>query len=138
MEIQCATLLCNSVDVATPALDVDVDIFTKTISIFPKPTADFRLPKSLSTPLILVGPGTGVAPFLGFLSHRQSLLKVKKQIEAEAEQGTWRGGFEIDDEEEKNNNNAAQEETKNTIMDSSGTKTLLFFGCRWEDLDFLF
>jgi len=65
-------------------------------------------------------------------------LKVKKQIEAEAEQGIWRGGFSIDEEEEMNNNNAAQEETKHTIMDSSGAKTLLFFGCRWEDHDFLF
>ena len=72
------------------------------------------------------------------MSHRQSLLKVKKQIEAEAEQGIWRGGFSIDEEEEMNNNTAAQEETKHTIMDSSGAKTLLFFGCRWEDHDFLF
>ena len=34
----------------------------------------FRMPSSLETPLILIGPGTGIAPFMGFLSHRKALL----------------------------------------------------------------
>ena len=123
LEIISASLLCEN----------NSETIAKTkISIFPKPTTDFRLPKSLSTPLILVGPGTGVAPFLGFLSHRECLMKEKKALEAQAEQGTWRGGFEIEEENHEGN------EKKLNAISGSDTKTSLFFGCRWPDHDFLF
>jgi sulfite reductase alpha subunit-like flavoprotein len=45
------------------------------VSLFPKPTADFRMPLDDDAKLILIGPGTGIAPFVGFLRQKQSTMK---------------------------------------------------------------
>ena len=46
-----------------------------TLPIFPKPSFDFHLPSKMETPLTLVVPGTGIAPFIGFLQRRQASQK---------------------------------------------------------------
>ena len=43
--------------------------------IFVHPNPDFRLPQLLSTPVVMIGPGTGLAPFRSFIAHRQSLAQ---------------------------------------------------------------
>jgi sulfite reductase alpha subunit-like flavoprotein len=35
---------------------------------------EFRLPPSDATPIVMIGPGTGVTPFISFLEHRLALL----------------------------------------------------------------
>ncbi|MFD1367903.1 bifunctional nitrate reductase/sulfite reductase flavoprotein subunit alpha [Actinoplanes sichuanensis] len=42
------------------------------VPVFVQKAPHFRIPADPNTPMIMVGPGTGVAPFLGFLHERQA------------------------------------------------------------------
>lgn len=55
----CSTYLADRV-----ALD-------ETVRVYVDPNKNFKLPGSIDTPVIMVGPGTGVAPFRAFVEERE-------------------------------------------------------------------
>jgi sulfite reductase (NADPH) flavoprotein alpha-component len=57
----CSTYLADLVKAGDP------------VQIFVQPNKNFRLPADGATPIIMVGPGTGVAPFRAFVEHRAAL-----------------------------------------------------------------
>jgi sulfite reductase alpha subunit-like flavoprotein len=78
------------------------------VPIFLRQGGAFKTPSDLTRPWIMIGPGTGVAPFRGFLQERRARLFSHK------------------------------ESINNGATSSMIGECWLYFGCRRPDLDFLY
>lgn len=115
--------LLSATKASADSPDVKIPIFLRT-------TRDFLLPASHQWPLLLIGPGTGVAPFMGFLQHRYYEVKNHLEQASDVCSGCWRGGMDLDMEED-------EEFTKSpAIAESKGN--YLFFGNRRKSEDWIF
>ena len=110
------------------------------LRIFYKPTINFRLPGSVGPPLILVGPGTGVAPFIGFLEQRRHLEAERSNMskgDDDATMGLWRGAFELSEEDlpvELDNVESISRvcpQGQYTSSSGAGTTEITFSATRW-------
>lgn len=85
--------------------------------------SQFRLPFKATTPVIMVGPGTGVAPFIGFIQERAWLQQQGKCMGPGWGQGQGQGGFHTH---------------RPTPPGKEVGETLLYYGCRRSDEDYLY
>ncbi|KAF9168037.1 hypothetical protein DFQ26_001740 [Actinomortierella ambigua] len=86
------------------------------VQLFLRPAeTKFNLPQDTTKPVIMIGPGTGVAPFMGFLEHRAEQRRMKKRLMT-----IWTGA------------------KRQQHLEEVFGEMWLFFGCRHRDKDWLF
>jgi methionine synthase reductase len=108
-----------------------VEGYHQPLEFFIREAKEFVLPANPRWPLIFVGPGTGVAPFIGFLSHREALARQTAVEKDDVCSGYWRMGFELDGLEDD------EIAADNGAIDDHGP-IHLFFGCQHKSKDFIY
>ncbi len=130
-----------------------------TLPIFIRRGGDFDYPSDISRPIVMVGPGTGVAPFRGFARYRRDQSHALQTCAACV--GGWRGMDWQDEEDDSGDEfsayrsappstpqepiGASDEVGRGTAAAGDGKReggalgdAVLFTGCRNRSQDFLY
>eukprot|EP00698_Gefionella_okellyi_P021874 TRINITY_DN7168_c0_g2_i2.p1 TRINITY_DN7168_c0_g2~~TRINITY_DN7168_c0_g2_i2.p1 ORF type:complete len:600 (+),score=119.08 TRINITY_DN7168_c0_g2_i2:195-1994(+) len=75
----CTTYLAQLVQSLLERSDVSASAFP-TVPVFIRRASDFRMPADVGTPIVMIGAGTGVSPFLSFVKHRAALRATGQQV----------------------------------------------------------
>eukprot|EP01006_Ploeotia_vitrea_P041754 TRINITY_DN66571_c12_g5_i1.p1 TRINITY_DN66571_c12_g5~~TRINITY_DN66571_c12_g5_i1.p1 ORF type:complete len:825 (-),score=431.86 TRINITY_DN66571_c12_g5_i1:23-2422(-) len=118
---------------------------TIAVPVFLRRAQFFAPPDDVSKPMIMIGPGTGVAPFRGFLQSRRTMMQGLRTDATGV--GWWRGlDMEHEGEDEESSSEdfsphpfaQASEPVSRMMSPSNVGCATLFFGCRRSDEDYLY
>ena len=96
-------------------------------------------PIPIDIPVLLIGPGTGIAPIMSILHDRDTnRKKLEQQQQQQEEEGEEDKKIGVDGDVKMGKETKEMKEMQETNKNTKNVKDLIFFGCRHRLKDYLF